>query len=274
MSSIEGNIDFFAELYKSLDNDDDEKENDLCLISNEPLTDKHVVMECGHKFNYIPLFHDLVNHKKKFNYMESANSRLNPNEIRCPYCRNRQKKLLPYYEDLNLPKEVGVNVYSTSAVNKSRHSCQYKVQNNAFNPELPEDDNNKKMVYWCCTSPVYKIYAIVSPGSKERTNFGDSNYYCQTHKSMMIKKYRAELKATQIQTQTQTEENVVLGAIDISVENNLQTGPAEPLFQTCQVILKSGPNKGNPCCNKIYLDNPDKMCRRHYMSIKLLINGL
>ena len=263
--SIEGNIDFFAELYKSLDNDDDEKENDLCLISNEPLTDKHVVMECGHKFNYIPLFHDLVNHKKKFNSMESANSRLNPNEIRCPYCRNRQKKLLPYYEELGLPKEVGVNVYSTSSVNRSRHSCQYKVPNNAFNPELPEDDNNKKMVL-CCTSPVYKICAIVSPGSKERTNFGDSNYYCQTHKSKMIKKYRAELNATQ----TQAEENVVLGAIDISVENN-QT--VEPLVQTCQVILKSGPNKGKPCCNKIYLDNPDKMCRRHYM-LSNKINGL
>ena len=66
--NIEGGIDFFAELYKSLDNEESkektEEDNNKCLISNQLLTDKHVTMKCGHKFNYIPLYYDILNHKK------------------------------------------------------------------------------------------------------------------------------------------------------------------------------------------------------------------
>jgi len=72
---IEGNVDFFAELYKSLDTKEFEEKiednNNYCLITNNPLTDKHVSLNCGHKFNYIPIYNDLVNYKTKFNYMES-----------------------------------------------------------------------------------------------------------------------------------------------------------------------------------------------------------
>ena len=52
--NIEGGIDFYAELYKSLDVEEELEEEDanVCLITNQPLTDKHVIMDCGHKFNY------------------------------------------------------------------------------------------------------------------------------------------------------------------------------------------------------------------------------
>ena len=54
---IEGNIDFFSELYKSLDEDDSTGEDEnTCLITNEPLTDRYVKMKCGHSFNYLPFF--------------------------------------------------------------------------------------------------------------------------------------------------------------------------------------------------------------------------
>ena len=68
---IEGGIDFYSELYKSLDIEENinkiEADNNICLISNLPLTDKYIKLNCGHKFNYIPLYHDIYNHKKKFN---------------------------------------------------------------------------------------------------------------------------------------------------------------------------------------------------------------
>ena len=52
--NIEGGIDFFSELYKSLEDEENkfktEDDNNLCLITNQPLTDKFVKMECGHKF--------------------------------------------------------------------------------------------------------------------------------------------------------------------------------------------------------------------------------
>ena len=116
--NIEGGIDFFSELYKSLDIEENnqkiEEDNNLCLITNQPLLDKHVKLECGHKFNYIPLFNDIKNHKQKFNNLEGCNSKLKTNEIRCPYCRYKQNGVLPYYEELNIQKINGVNFYDPS----------------------------------------------------------------------------------------------------------------------------------------------------------------
>ena len=87
-------IDFYKELQD--ENNTDEYE-DCCLISNNKLIDRFVTMECGHKFNYIPLYKDLVNHKTKFNNMESSVGTLKSDEIRCPYCRIKQTGILPYY---------------------------------------------------------------------------------------------------------------------------------------------------------------------------------
>ena len=81
--SIEGEIDFYAEL-NSLSNDvnidkdagDSDanntcnaiNENNICLITGDKLTDHSVELKCGHKFNYIPLYNDIKNHKLKFNH--------------------------------------------------------------------------------------------------------------------------------------------------------------------------------------------------------------
>ena len=58
---IEDGIDFFAELYKSLDDKEllekTEEDNNKCLITNQPLTDKFVELNCGHKFNYVALYY-------------------------------------------------------------------------------------------------------------------------------------------------------------------------------------------------------------------------
>ena len=75
---------------------DEENYNDemkMCLITMLPLDYRHITLECGHTFNYDPLFKDVYNHKKKFLRLESRS--LKPNELRCPYCRNIQTKLLP-----------------------------------------------------------------------------------------------------------------------------------------------------------------------------------
>ena len=100
---VEGNVDFYQSLFNNmLTVDDDQDEADNCLITNLPLTDKFVNLSCGHKFNYIPLYNDIFNHKQKFNIMESTISSLKIDEIRCPYCRNKQQGVLPYYEELGL----------------------------------------------------------------------------------------------------------------------------------------------------------------------------
>ena len=101
--SIEGNIDFYKELLESvcettLDEKKDEKQEDeLCLITQQPLEEHFIVLDCNHKFNYLPLFHEVKRQKSKQYVCNQYDPvRLKINEIKCPYCRQVQPKLLPY----------------------------------------------------------------------------------------------------------------------------------------------------------------------------------
>ena len=69
--SIEGNIDFYGELLNSLcestiesKNNRENKNDELCLITQQPLEEHFVTLECNHKFNYLPLFKEIKRQKK------------------------------------------------------------------------------------------------------------------------------------------------------------------------------------------------------------------
>ena len=201
---IEGSIDFFSELYKSLDDEENEKndeQDNLCLITNLPLNDNFFKMDCGHKFNYIPLYFDIKNHKLKFNGMEGNSSRLNKNEIRCPYCRNRHKGVLPYYEELGLEKIDGVNYvnpnYKAQPNTTSYYKqCQFLTPNPNFNPvgENASETNaydNMNCKYFLCSHIGTKIN--FQYGQESGENYGDEKYYCWNHKKQMIKKYKTDI---------------------------------------------------------------------------------
>ena len=204
--NIEGGIDFFSELYKSLDIEENEEKTEedknKCLISNEELTDKHLNLICGHKFNYIPLYNDLVNHKNIFNHMEASRSKLNTNEIRCPYCRKKQQYILPYYEELGLKKVNGVNFYDPTLKQSQSnntwisHKCEYQFPNQNYDPTKPESETNSK--YLNNTSCGHyngtkiAILNIATPG--QLTTYDDTKYYCYTHKKKMIKQYKLQQK--------------------------------------------------------------------------------
>ena len=205
--NIEGGIDFFSELYKSLEDEENkfktEDDNNLCLITNQPLIDKFVKMECGHKFNYIPLYLDIKNHKQKFNGMEGSSSRLNIDELRCPYCRKKQKGLLPYYEELNLAKVHGVNyiddnvkVYNNSSYNSNYKKCEFLTYNINFdasgnNPVETSLDNSGNCKFTKC---FHLGSQINYNGYNQGENYGDEKHYCWNHKKQIIKKYKQDIK--------------------------------------------------------------------------------
>lgn len=300
--NIEGGIDFYAELYKSLDIEDDNKIDDknYCLISNQILIEKHVIMDCGHKFNYIPLYNDLVNHKQKFNGMEGGNGKLNSNQLRCPYCRKKQNELLPYYEELGLKKIHGVNFYDPNVKNSySNHNgvkCSYQIPSPNFDETKPESDMNKKC-YPCNYSYATLITEYNPANPSQPLNYGDDNSYCYKHKKLMIKHYKDkekqkikdEAKAAKQKVKDETKaakelekqkikeekqkakeatkaskkkpvENVVLGPSEVAIETNIKIG--------CIQILKTGPNKGKPCGCKITSEN---LCVRHYKLVNNII---
>lgn len=281
---IEGNIDFFSELYKSLDEDNDNANIESCLITNEPLTDKYVTLKCGHKFNYIPLFNDILNHKKTFNVMEGKNGLLGPNQLRCPYCRKKQNELLPYYEELGFNKIDGVNYYDPydksnihaehfASSAKSKQKCEFLFINKEYNPNEPESESNKKYSdsiscnLW--GSPI-NIHNNVDPS--QPINFGDSKCYCYKHKLSMIKQYKTEMqikekialkKAKEEEKQKLKEEKVKAKLLEKENKKNKNKNVVltnDTTVYGCIQILKTGINKGNQCGCKIYANN---LCKRH-----------
>ena len=301
--NIEGDIDFYAELYKSLDIEDNlEEDKNICLITSQPLTDKHVIMSCGHKFNYIAIYKDIVNHKQKFNQKECTTGALDADQIRCPYCRKKQNNLLPYYEELGLEKVNGVNFYDPnikktnySSYSSNHKKCMFKYLNENYDPSKPETDGNSKyLTNMKCYSHGSQIQIYNYSNPLQPITYGDDNYYCYSHKRIMIKKYKAEQKlkakdeakaAKELEKQKLKEEKQkakeekqkvkeVAKALKKKPVENVVIGVSNILLETiegCIAVLKSGPNKGKHCGCKTTGDN---LCGRHFkMEHNIIINN-
>lgn len=251
---IEGNFDFYKELYESLDdsgNNTDELSAQVCLISNAPLTKHFVELECKHKFNYVPLFKDLVNHKTKFSSLDTH--RLKVNEIRCPYCRNKQGNILPYIEEIGVPKEHGVNW---------------------INMELMSTTNVIDLkIGQCCWGNGNECYAIhVLTNGSTNLDYCYYHYKLTARKAMMAQKLKQKLEAKALIAQQKAEEKQkkfdakneakaakALGknvALVANTDENVIL-LAQPM---CQAILKSGTRKGQACGGAVKLNN---CCTRH-----------
>ena len=291
----EDNVDFFSELYKSFDEKEDtfktEDDEDKCLITNQPLGDKFVKLECGHKFNYIPLFNDIKNHKSKFNSLEGNGTMLKENEIRCPYCRKKQSSVLPYYEDLLIEKINGVNHYDSSSSSSkasnlgciySQKGCQF-IYNYTYNSGTTKEFVCfQKHVYNCEDGKQYcfshhdivkkrlikqqnqKIKDDIKKAKIEELNKAkeekqkakeELNKTKDEQKILKeeLKKAKEELKKSkELKKEAKKAKNVI-----INLENEENT-IIEPLIQeVCCELLKNG----TQCSKNIYLEN---LCKRHY----------
>ena len=117
MNSINHN-DLFRQILQ--DNTNETNTEDLCLITNENLEDNYIKLKCGHKFNYLPLYNEVVHQKTK---KILDNSKLKINEIKCPYCRTINDKLLPYYKYYSVKPILSVTHPINYAMNT--YTCQY-----------------------------------------------------------------------------------------------------------------------------------------------------
>ena len=103
----EGNINFTGELLKMICKEEVAEEDTAtaqCLISSEPLLDTHIVLQCGHKFNYMNILEE-VKQQRRPSHLEIQ--RLSRYQIKCPYCRKIQNGILPLR--LGQEKILGVN---------------------------------------------------------------------------------------------------------------------------------------------------------------------
>ena len=278
--NIEGNIDFFSELFKSLDEEDNkhkvESDNNLCLITNQLLIDNFVELNCGHKFNYIPLFNDIYNHKKKFNNMEGSASLLKTNEIRCPYCRKKQLGVLPYYKELVSEKTNGVNWYDDTQTQSAYISCHGK-----FSYGKCEFIINK-------TTSTSETTNAPCPNTYITKSECDNKTYCWTHNRIITKQFEKEKKDKEKEAQKllkkeakeaqkaekealkkstkKKPKDLILSITDVEEENIVVSSSSvnsqiNAVNEGCIQIIKTGLNKGNPC-GLVILN--DCLCKRHY----------
>lgn len=255
---IEGNFDFYKELYESLDDSDnniDQLSAQVCLISNAPLTKHFVELECKHTFNYVPLFKDLVNHKTKFSSLDTH--RLKVNEIRCPYCRNKQGNVLPYIEEIGVPKEHGVNWINMELMSTS----------NVVDLKLGQ----------CCWGNGNECTAIhVLTNGSSNLDYCYYHYKLTAKKAMMAQKLKQKLELKALIVQAKAEEkqkkldaknelkaakahekaNKKKLSLVVNTDENVILS-AQPM---CQAILKSGPRKGEACGGAVKINN---CCTRH-----------
>lgn len=278
---IEGNINFQDELKNLLNNDDDDDEN-ICQITGYPLSTNFVILECNHKFNYVALYKELITQRYKFkNYDVSALSLPDRKKfinsaanyfIRCPYCRNIQFTILPYYEELGLNKEYGLNSLDTNLRNPlikcNINPNAYTIHNGHVFKNLPN--------IFC---DFVNIFGDLCVNSYVCNIPNTTLHYCSHHYNSGCKKYKIDqtkIKQTLKESLKKEKEiklnetKKLLEEINIErVKNGLKPLKRIPPKSEkdeiatigCNAILKSGINKGKECgCVKI---EKDGLCKRH-----------
>jgi len=308
--NIEGNINFYDELFKSLDDDSDDEDNEMiCQITGSALSNKFVTLECKHKFNYNALYTEICRQKYVFKTYDFNTMSKNDKQkvrdskldyfIRCPYCRNIQFTIMPYYEDLVIEKKYGINSLDLDALGPptSKYDEPY--------------DNNYTFIWYGVPftkgkcSKALCVHKYVSP-------IPDTKLYCKVHYKSAVKAYHSYLKQKELDEKKKLKEDILLQRqtlFDAKNAERLAKGlaplkrlpsiktkvkpisentvlPAEPIGQYvdldldvdnnkselindvksdikngCKTILKYGANKGKMCGGKIV--NDTGCCFRH-----------
>lgn len=125
----------FLDILKDIeiDNISNYNENNICLISHDRLQHNYIVLDCGHKFNYEPLYNEMLYQQTK---KILDNKSIKFNQIKCPYCRCITNNNLPFFKYYNLKKINSLNNYNKySILNKD-------ISNNISN-------NNNQIINKC-----------------------------------------------------------------------------------------------------------------------------
>ena len=263
--------DFKTELL-NLMNEEIKDDDNLCKITGLELNNYHVTLECGHKFNYEAIYKDLCMQKYAFgSFWKSA---LNSKQkkilydlkqdyfIKCPFCRNTQFTLLPYYPELGLDKKYGINC-------TERNEKIKKIIDDACD----DFDSNESAIISTFFSNTISKYGKQfgkggqccahnkqCQGKKVTTIDGTELTYCIKHYCQGLREYKQKQKYDLIE-----EKEKQLNEINTEREKNglkpLKRLPYKKDENGCQTLITSGKNKGKICgCKKLIGEN---CCKRH-----------
>jgi hypothetical protein len=256
-------------------------EEPRCLITDEKLRKDHIKLKCGHRFNYVALFKEVLFQKcsllpknlsakiittyTKPNIISSAatatassaatttlptnqatnvtsilynssynleTTKLNYNEMKCPYCRTITPYILPYYPYPDVCKVKYVNVPANMALPSV--SCEYGGAGGATqtsNADAGDNDKNSCRAS-CMYNEKYDMILCSKHLNKLETN--GNKVSRQKRSQTTVKSNTNETPSSNV-----CDENVI-----ISHHNPATTG--------CSFILLSGPRKGCPCKKQLW----------------------
>lgn len=175
------NFNFYEELNKNDDEDNQEYNVDNCLISNLPLDKTKIELKCGHKFNYFYIYKETINSKKNNSYSLYNNDKLGSFQIKCPYCRTVYNELLPpsleipetqLMNSINKPHKMSMKVncehencniekvYVTPFGYYCKRHYYFKKSNGEIDKEFQDDENDKEKINYdeSILHPLWKNY--------------------------------------------------------------------------------------------------------------------
>jgi len=272
---IEGNINFQEELSKMIDYDSDDETN-ICRITGLQLNDMSVKMECNHNFNYEPLYNEIYKQKYVFKtYTDirqlKKQSRIKIREsgldyfIMCPYCRNVQFTLLPYYDDLGLEIKYGINTDLPEYNSFQNHISFQKKRDYSFVQHgITFSKGYCQFLDTCGDECIYEHVAIIPNTElsycRQHYRQGLNKYYID-EKQKRIKEKENKINENKRLFEEMNNQRIIKGIVPLkrNVNNIFDDG--------CTSVLKSGLNKGKLCgCQKI---ENDGLCKRHLINITI-----
>jgi len=258
---MDGEIDFYKELEKSICENNIPLDENICLITKYPLVDNYVKLNCCHSFNYSSIYKDYLQQK-----MNDYNISNNKSVLKCPYCRKIQKDMLPYYPESSLKLIYGINTedvvyklikdrhnkfvyanticYSTGKCNFVEISVIDGLQNSCGCLKTSVILHNESQKTYC--------FQHISLAKK-------AYLYQEKEKKRALKKQETALKKEEDKKQRalKKEEEKKMKKLEQNI-NTIIGG--NPLVAKCDQILKSGKNKGLQCSCKIFENGK---CKKH-----------
>ena len=302
---VEGGVDFFNELKQmsalaaATSATAATTATPRCLITDEPLRRDHITLQCGHQFNYIPLFKEVLFQKcallpknlsssiitmytKDTPAASSASSassasthsalapptpnpsvlsvmynssynlettKLQYNEMKCPYCRTITPHILPYYPYPEVSKVKYVNIppnMSLPAV-----SCEYDKYITGTHTAFATNETAPSCKSSCVYNEKYDVML------------------CNKHLNKLETQAAAGATTTTRKPKSNTNTNTNTNTID---DENVIVSHHNPATSACSFVLLSGARKGTPCGKPMWMPKTDgyqitsnySYCKAHY----------
>lgn len=284
--------DFNKQLYMMMAQEEkiisNENEN-ICLITNNKLTDNFVKLCCGHKFNYEAIFNEVKKQKVKYNHLEVT--RLKKHQIKCPYCRTIQNGLLPLVEGFEKIRYVNY----PEALQHLPNKCSYIFASGKKKGQTCGKGCSKKY----CTAHEKIMFKrqqkLLEENQKQLTKqlLKEKKLLEKKHKQLLnknkklkekIENYKLKLPVTDplievIDNMINEIKNNKFQSLNIKKNEVVKQETKQKINQKvkkeekktgvfpCEYVFKRGKNKGMQChCQKIF---KNELCKTHYkMKVK------